>query len=155
MTPPALVIGYGNPLRGDDGAGPAVARLLEARLNPSRARASALRAMVLICHQLTPELAEPVSRASRVVFADASADGTPGEWRRTPAREAGNASGAVTHHTGPELVLEYARALYGAEPEAWLYTMAGADFDTPDALSPPVQRAVAEAAAAIERYLSE
>ena len=60
-----LVIGYGNPLRGDDGAGWKAAELLAE--DPRLAGA-----VVLARHQLTPELADDVSRASLVVLVDAS-----------------------------------------------------------------------------------
>jgi len=66
-----LILGYGNPLRGDDGVGwHAVHRLRE--------RSAELDADVMSCHQLTPELAEAVSRAERVIFIDARVGPTPG-----------------------------------------------------------------------------
>ena len=69
-----LVIGYGNRLRGDDGVGWEVASRLAAAV-PSEA------AHILTVHQLTPELAEPVSEADLVIFIDASRVGEPGTWR--------------------------------------------------------------------------
>jgi Ni,Fe-hydrogenase maturation factor len=59
----ALVIGYGNDLRGDDAAGPRVAELIGARELPG-VRAIASR-------QLTPDLAEQLARADLAVFVDA------------------------------------------------------------------------------------
>ena len=66
-----LIVGYGNPLRSDDGIGWHAAGLLatDPRLDGAR---------VLARHQLAPELAEDVSRASLVVLVDAAADGDPG-----------------------------------------------------------------------------
>ena len=55
-----LVIGYGNSLRGDDGAGPYAARLLQ-NMNDEGGWD------IVACHQLTPELAETISRASLVI----------------------------------------------------------------------------------------
>ena len=63
-----LIIGYGNPLRGDDGVGWRVAEAAGTAL-PEGA------ATVLAVHQLTPELSAPISRAGRVVFVDAAAEG--------------------------------------------------------------------------------
>ena len=57
MTRNTLIIGYGNPLRGDDGVGQAVARAFEAE-------AAIEGAEVVSCRQLTPELAE--SFAARI-----------------------------------------------------------------------------------------
>ena len=66
MTGNALIVGYGNPLRGDDGVGQAVARAFagEAAIDGVDA---------LACHQLTPELAERFAAAARVVLIDAAA----------------------------------------------------------------------------------
>jgi Ni,Fe-hydrogenase maturation factor len=66
-----LVVGYGNSLRGDDGAGwHAAARLAaDPRLTGAR---------VLARHQLTPELAAEVATASLVVLVDATTDAPPG-----------------------------------------------------------------------------
>ena len=61
-----LVIGYGNPLRSDaepGGGPPSSWQLTEGG-----------RTDVMACHQLTPELAEDVSRAGLVVLVDASTD---------------------------------------------------------------------------------
>ena len=72
-----LVIAWGNPLREDDGVAWHVLEGLRA-LQP-RPWLPALR--LRHAHQLTPELAECVSRAAGVVFVDARRDGTPGEVR--------------------------------------------------------------------------
>jgi hydrogenase maturation protease len=118
-----LIIGYGNPLRGDDAVGYQVAESLGA----------------IAVHQLTPELMEPISRASRVVFIDAAATGIPGtvEERAVLPQPAT----AFTHHATPEALLAGARALYGSCPPATLITIAGADFELGHPLSAPVQQA--------------
>ena len=64
-----LLIGYGNPGRGDDGLGPAFARRMAARELP------ALR--VEIDYQLTVEHALMISAARTVVFVDAALDAAP------------------------------------------------------------------------------
>src|SRR5688572_26950641 len=70
-----LIIGYGNPLRQDDGVGIQVVEQLQGLLHnriPEEVE-------VIARHQLTPELVEPISRASYVIFVDAAESGTPGE----------------------------------------------------------------------------
>src|SRR4029079_16715395 len=67
-----LIIGYGNRLRGDDAAGYLAAESLRTLL-------IAPDIEILAVHQLTPELAEPIAVAGRVIFLDAAASGTPGE----------------------------------------------------------------------------
>ncbi|MFI5043071.1 MAG: hydrogenase maturation protease, partial [Acidimicrobiales bacterium] len=66
-----LVIGYGNTLRSDDGVGWHAAALLAE--DPRLAGVE-----VLAVHQLTPELALDMSRATLVILIDAGADDPPG-----------------------------------------------------------------------------
>src|ERR1017187_6668201 len=90
-----LIIGYGNPLRGDDAFGWRVAeRLLELNHDPA--------VEILCLHQLTPELMDPLSRADFAIFIDACAGGKPGAIaeRRIEAGAAGTAS--FTHHATPK-----------------------------------------------------
>ena len=60
-----LVIGYGNPLRGDDGIGRVIAEHIAETLRPEAID-------VVVAHQLTPELTEPISRSGLVIFVDAA-----------------------------------------------------------------------------------
>ena len=62
-----LVIGYGNPLRGDDAVGLHVGDALRDDPRLDRAR-------IITCPQLTPELAEDISAADLVVLVDARVD---------------------------------------------------------------------------------
>jgi len=121
-----LIIGYGNPLRGDDGFGYRAAERI-----PS----------AMAVHQLTPELMEPISRADRVIFLDASAEGVPGEIRRRELAPAAEGR-AFTHHATPEALLAGALQLYGRAPTATLITVTCASFDLSDRLSPPVATAL-------------
>jgi hydrogenase maturation protease len=130
----ALAIGYGNLLRGDDGAGPRAAE---------RLRALFPEATVLIEHQLTPELAEPVSRAALVFFIDAAAAGEPGEIRRVEVLPEAPPT-AFSHQVSPQALLYMAQTLYGNAPDGVLYTIAGGDFGIGEGLTPRVEEAVAE-----------
>jgi hydrogenase maturation protease len=121
-----LVIGYGNPLRGDDGFGYRAAERIPG---------------AIAVHQLTPELMDPISQADRVVFLDATAGGVPGEIRRRRV-EPSTSGGAFTHHSTPEGLLAGAKALYGCAPEAILITVCGARFDLSQTLSPEVESAL-------------
>jgi hydrogenase maturation protease len=127
-----LVIGYGNPLRGDDGFGP---------------RAAARIPGAIAVHQLTPELMDPIARAERVLFLDAAAEGVPGEIRRRAVLPA-PAEAGFTHHATPEALLAGALLLYGRAPEAEILTVSGADFSLSETLSPAV-------AAALEKVVEE
>jgi len=138
-----LIIGYGNPLRGDDGVGWRVAEAARAAL-PEGA------ATVLTVHQLTPELAEPISRAGRVVFVDAAAAGEPGTVNCFALEEAGKLPALQgTHQTTPDALLAMAGELFGRRPPATMVTIVGESFEVSEALTPLVEAAVPEAVARI------
>ncbi|MCC6177585.1 MAG: hydrogenase maturation protease [Chloroflexi bacterium] len=144
-----LAIGYGNPLRGDDGLGWHVARALDAMVGSeavggSEEAVGSGLATVLACHQLTPELAESIARARLVVFVDARAGGMPGRVEARPVDdEAAPAGGwAFSHHVTPALLLAAAAYLFGSRPAAYLVTVDGASFECGSELSAPVAAAV-------------
>jgi hydrogenase maturation protease len=118
MTTRAMILGYGNPLRGDDALG-----LLAAE----RLRALVPEAEILTCHQLTPELAAALAECDAAIFLDAAAMGTPGTvsvTRLTPQPSAAS----LTHHVSPKALLELAQSLYGHSPRAYLITGVGESF---------------------------
>ena len=141
-----LIVGYGNALRGDDGAGFLAAELLRDRIHRPDIE-------ILSQHQLLPELMEPISRASRVIFIDASVSGRAGKVHRIPLRPA-PACARVTHHATPEALLAGAQSLYGHTPEATLYTIPGRNFQVGQELTPSVRRAVNELVATLEKQLA-
>ena len=125
-----LILGYGNPLRSDDGLGWQIAvQLFRTNKSP--------HVQVLPCHQLTPELADPIGKAAAVLFIDCSRDGTPGEFR---CEELYGQRGSIsyTHGLSPGALLDLASQLYGCCPRAYLLTICGECFVTGDALSPIV-----------------
>jgi hydrogenase maturation protease len=130
----ALVIGYGNPLRQDDGLGWEVAARLRAEDLPG--------VDVVACHQLTPELAEPISRAERVIFVDICQGAEPGRVKCRPLTPDSAAELAFSHQVRPGALLHLARELYGACPPAWVVTVDGAAFGYHAALSPLVLNSI-------------
>jgi hydrogenase maturation protease len=137
-----LVIGIGNPLAGDDGAGQAVAHGLDGMPDVT----------VRICHQLTPELAVDVASADRVVFVDAAQEGAL-TVRRVRADRPVPAGSPLTHAMGPETVVAMAQRLYGRRPRAYLVTVPGASFRLGAGLSASVHRLIPSAVAAVKRLL--
>ena len=137
-----LVIGYGNPLCGDDGIGPyAVEKLAQGEQD------ARLRGEVewLSLRQLTPELAEPISRARAVIFIDAACGKTPGGitcYKLARTVDAPETAGAFTHHVNAEVLLANAKSLYGRRPVAYLYTVTGQNFGLGDSFSPAVESAL-------------
>jgi hydrogenase maturation protease len=132
-----LVVGYGNSLRGDDGVGWHAARLLAADPRLGGAR-------VLARHQLVPELATDVSRASLVVLVDASADGDPGSVSVRPISPRPATPATWSHHLDPETLAGLAEALYGAVPKIVLVAVAAGSLAEGDDLSSTLQQALPE-----------
>ena len=137
-----LVIGYGNTLRGDDGAGPRVVEALEA-LNLPGVR-------TLACQLLTPELAAPLASARRAVFVDAAID-TPGEvcWRKLEPRDS---SQIMAHAADPRTMLALSRDVFGNTPEAWWLTIPAARMDFTEEISPATERCCAQALSALQEF---
>jgi hydrogenase maturation protease len=139
-----LIIGYGSPLRGDDGIGWRVADRLATLAGDA--------ANVLTVHQLTPELAEPISKADLVIFIDACYTGQPGSWTCETICLDRESPEAFTHYFTPANLLGYANAIFGAEPKALLISVAGASFDCGDQLSPDVAAIVPEIVATVSQW---
>jgi hydrogenase maturation protease len=129
-----LIIGYGNPLRRDDGIGyEAAQRLMELIHDP--------HVVILARHQLTPDLIALISIADTVFFIDARRGDYPGEIYCEEVLPFGS-GGVFTHHVSPAVLLESSRILYGTCPFAWLYTMCGAQFELGMEFSAAVQHAL-------------
>ena len=147
-----LVIGYGNTLRSDDGVGWHAAVLLasDPRLAPDPRLAEV---EVRAVHQLTPELAFDMSRASLVVLIDASVDDPPGaiSVRSMTAgdADAGGGPGPSSHHVGPGELLAVALELYGAAPALVAVRVGVASMEVGESLSPVVAAALPAVAAAV------
>jgi len=106
-----LIIGYGNPLRGDDGFGWHLAQRLKRKFTDCDIE-------VVAAHQLTPELAEPISRSHYVVFADASVNADTCGVTLEKIREPEQDDSSFSHRMCPEALLRMARTLYGSAPRA-------------------------------------
>jgi hydrogenase maturation protease len=126
-----LIIGIGNPLRGDDGLGWHAVQQLRQALPSGRFE-------IVACHQLTPELAEAVARCRRVIFVDAASGDPPGEvnqYRLTPKP----GPSAFSHSFDPAELVQYCRELYGRFPEAFAVSVNGQTCDYTESLSAPVR----------------
>lgn len=147
-----LVIGYGNPLRGDDGFGWTVAQRLRAELDGDRQCGDVV---VLAEHQLTPELAEPISRARLVVFADVREGDRPGDVDWHTVAPAGDGSLAFSHDVDPPSLVQMARLLYGARPAAFVISVDGEHLGYGTTLSPVVEAAVPRVIQRIRELLTD
>jgi hydrogenase maturation protease len=127
-----LVIGYGNPLRGDDGIGWCAANELASAVRDDRVK-------IVACIQLTPDLAEEIAGVDRVIFIDASIDLGAGQLRVDRLTQDTCGEESWTHHFDPRSLLLCAQVLYGRSPEALMISMGGESFDCRDELSPAVR----------------
>jgi len=131
MTPPPiLVIGIGNPSRGDDALGPLLLERLAERLEPELAGGAV---ELLTDFQLQIEHALDLQGRRLVFFVDASLTAAPPFQlaRAVPEAERSHSTHAIT----PNAVLDTYRQLYGVPPEAWLLAIRGERFELGDPLS--------------------
>lgn len=146
-TPCLLVIGYGNSLRRDDGAG-----LILAQTLADRWVAQGLPVRLLLAHQLGPDMALDIAApdVAVVLFVDTAVDGPPQAELTALDAEAGVQS--LTHNLAPATLLLYAARLFDHHPRAWMMRVTGEDFDHGDTISPAVAEAIALAANAAEQW---
>ena len=136
-----LVIGYGNTLRHDDGVGPRIAEAVE-DLNLPGVR-------TLVSQQLSPEHAEPVARARRVIFVDAAVDQAEDvKFRKlTP----GDTTQLMAHAADPRTMLALARDVFGHAPEAWWLTIRAVKLGFGTDFSPEAEAGFQKAVTEIRR----
>ncbi len=146
VSPKALVIGYGNPLRGDDAIGQAAAELLAGTAVLDGAE-------VIACHQLLPELAERIAGVTLAVFVDAEAGREPGRIVVARVQAAAQLSADLIHHVDPAALLFLASRLYGHAPEAHLVAVGAASFDLGAPLSQTVAAALPHVIATVRQLV--
>lgn len=143
--PSALVIGYGNPYRRDDGTGWHVAGQLD------RLKLPGVR--VVRAHQLMPELAEELARSRLAVFVDACIGPHDGPVVVRPVRP--GPPPALAHTWDPPGLLTLARELFRSDPIAWTVAISGHDFGTGCGLSQAARTAARQALGEIKRLVAE
>lgn len=135
------MVGFGHPLRRDDGVGLWVAGRLEGTQGVD----------VVSGQVLTPELIPKVAEADLVLFVDARAGTGPVRWERLRA----SALPSLAHSLTPGALLAWAERLFSRMPEAWLVTVPARDFDIGEGLSPGTFRAASGLVERIRSYLAE
>jgi len=131
---PVLIIGYGNPLRSDDGIGWHAANALLGEWPASQVRIKA-------AHQLLPEMADWLAESEYAVFIDACWGAVPGRIRSHPVLPEGERTASMTHHFSPTGLLADAWHLYHHCPEAVLVSIGGESFDHGENMSQSVSAA--------------
>ena len=142
-TAKTLVIGIGNPRRGDDGAGPILCRLLKQHHVPG--------VECLTVHQLAPELAETLISYDQVLFVDAAANSD--RVKITPLHTATTAASSA-HHITPGLILSLAGTLYKKNIPGYLCSIPAFNFSAGATLSAACKKYTVQALTRIEEKLN-
>ena len=138
-----LVIGFGNTLRGDDGAGVCAAERAAGRFPVID---------VLTVQELQPELAETISRYADVVFLDAAVEGSAIRTDLIGPATDSRPDGSHTH--SPGTLLSLCRELYGRIPaRSVLIAIPGQTFDFGEQLSPFTEKMVEQAVEEVGHFL--
>ena len=142
IQPRRILIGVGNPGRGDDAAGRVVARRLVGVLSEN-----------VEITELDGEATTVLARlqgAEAAILVDACVSGAPdGTMRRFDAAAAPlpeNAFGVSTHGFGLADAIELARTLGDLPAVCTVYAIEGKSFESGTPLTPPVATAVEEVA---------
>jgi hydrogenase maturation protease len=141
-----LIFGYGNPGRGDDGAGPLLAAALRSLNLP--------QVEVESDYQLSVDDALAVCDHAAVIFVDADVNGPPPFRfsRVQPVR----CLGISGHSATPSEVMGVARDIFAEEPPAYMLGVRGYDFDHfRETLSSQARANVREALAFLSWALTE
>ncbi len=140
MSRPALLLlGYGNPGRGDDGLGP----LLVERLEREFPAASAWQPSFLVAMQLQPEHALELKDHQAAILVDACRE-TPAPCELRPVLPRHDYS-YTTHRLSPGALLAICRETLGTAPPCWLLSIRGEHFGLGEGLSTPARENLEQA----------
>ncbi len=142
----SIIIGYGNPLRGDDALGYHAARRLSGLVKSTNVT-------IHTCHQLTPELAAEVSKFDIAVFIDASVGDMPGTLAVTQIDPSSIPNRTFSHQLDPGSILICSQILYGQVPVSYLVTVSADSYGYMEDLSVPVRNKLPELTDAVLRII--
>jgi hydrogenase maturation protease len=148
MADRVVILGAGNLLRRDDGAGPAVAGRLAGRLPAGVA--------VIAVPGGAAEILAELQGADRAIVVDAtSSDAPPGTVWRFEAASGPLPAGLSrsSHGLGLAEAVELGRALGQLPPRLTVYGIEGADFGFGEGLTPAVAAAVEAVAEEVAREM--
>ncbi len=149
--PDILVIGCGNPLRGDDGVGwYCVDELMKSM--------KGYDIEFVKCRELTPELSEELSRANFALFIDSSVEDGDDLVRQDELLPSRSDGWFDTHRLEPSGLLSLSEAIYGNVPRSFLLSVRGQSFEyeerISDAAADSIGELVSRAHSILMRWLS-
>ncbi len=138
-----LVIGYGNTLRSDDGAGVRAAELVRERVSGVD---------VLTVHELHPELVDVIAPRNGVIFIDAGAD--IDALTCLQLHDGVPPSPLASHMLSPGQLLALCSTLYGKSPQhAVLIEIPARTFAFGESLSPVASSAIEHSVTVIQSLI--
>ena len=143
MMKQSLVIGYGNTLRSDDGAGQKVAEII-AELDLANVRSLAV-------HQLTPELANDIAKSDLVIFVDASAREL--ETVKIQHLIPGKFNSKLGHNSHPSYLLTLTQFLYNKTPLAYWLLIPASNFEFGEIFSTITEKSIDRAVKKIQELV--
>ncbi len=140
-----LVLGFGNPGRGDDGLGPLLVEQLEERVDAD--------VTLLTTMQLQPEHIFDLDHHEQVLLVDAGLN-TPAPFAFEPLQPCHD-SCAFSHALSPwTLLAVYRDTLKKTSPPAHLLTIRGQNFELGESLSPQAHEHLCQALSFVESWLA-
>ena len=140
-----LIIGYGNSLRADDGAGIAAVRRIAERYPGVHCK---------MVHQLGPELAEDIADYKTVVFLDASVEAKEVTVNRIPLPV--SMGPMHTHIATAPGVLALAGRLYDASPlHAYIVHIPASSFEFGESCTPETIRHIEHSVESVGRLIDQ
>jgi len=115
-----LLVGFGNPFRRDDGLGIKLLDLIDDKVEKLKVQ------------ELTFDMAEIFKDYDIVIFIDASIEGDEISLKKITEEKTFS---PLTHHTSCEELLSWTRTLYNKNPEFYLLSIRGYDFDFGEEIS--------------------
>jgi hydrogenase maturation protease len=140
-----LVIGFGNTLRTDDGAGIWTAENLSVLQMPG--------VVVECAHQLSLDLLEDFASFDRIVFIDAAVDGEDVAFE--PVGRPSVAVPPSAHHLTPADLLNTYGDLYSRQIDSFLCTIRGEEFEFGTELTGETKKRAESALSLLVGFLSE
>jgi hydrogenase maturation protease len=148
-----LVIGIGNPLRGDDGVGALLAEQAAVLTAADRGGSVAVRSV----QQLTPELAAELAHLDAVLFIDAWSAPAEALPLLLPLHLAGvpcDVTHFDSHRLQPAALLAVCQVLYGRVPDAQVLLVPAHALEHGTTLSAELRAVLPQARALLRQWLS-
>jgi hydrogenase maturation protease len=143
-----LIVGYGNTLRSDDGAGQIVADRI-ATWNLSNVRSLAV-------HQLTPELAEDIANTDIVIFVDAVISSKQNSEKIEIQMLEGDRNYLNSGHTeNPRSLLYLSKIVYNKSPLAYWILIPAINFEFGEEISSLTQLGITQTLQAIAEIIEQ